>query len=426
MEKILPSFHKIEEGEKVALVDPSSKVCLKVSQRIADNLENQEVQEAIYPIWEQQVCFNKQFAEAHERINTVYLMVTRKCNMNCEFCAISANDKIQLDQEIQLEDIETRVVPFFQKYKPHKLIITGGEPLIKKKIVEIVRVLSQGISCPIILQSNGVAVNPFLINSLRDYISEIEFSTKHMFESKGKVKELIEHIDLCQKNNIKVVLSFIYEKNKLQDLYRMIDIAADYDLDLVFNVISPMGRAKENSYILTEVEQIDMNLKIAEYILRRGYESKKMCNGLFRRIQIRDSCGGYGHIMAVFPEGNIYMCQCMENDEVCMGNIISDAPERIIDNWEKLLQSQRIKQKFCVDDKEVCRKCNYRYVCGGKCTATESNVNNNRCIFRKAMLNYMLFHYNSKADKISNIRDYIKYMVKIKEQIENIYSTLEY
>lgn len=410
MAKRIPNFIKITEGEKVALVDPISKVCLGVSKRVADNIDTKEVQEKIYPVWEQQARFMKQFEEVHEKINTVYLMVTRKCNMNCEFCAINANDKIQLDKEFRVDDIEKRVIPFFQKYKPHKLIITGGEPLIKDNIIDITRSLRKGLSCPITLQSNGLAVTPSLINKLGTYINEIDFSTKHMFESEEKEKELIEHIRICQTNGIKVVLSFIYEKANLKDLYKLIDMAAEYDIDVIFNVISSVGRAKENSNILTELERIDMNLKIAEYILKKGYENKKLSNGFFQRIQVRDSCGGYGHVMAIFPEGNIYMCQCMENDEVCMGNIKVDDPETIIRNLERLLQEQKIKEKFCADSKELCKECEYRYVCGGKCLATDDIEESNECVFIKATLNYMLFHYKYRSDKKSNLEEYIRYM----------------
>lgn len=411
MGKRLPSFIKITEGEKVALIDSINKVCLGVSKRIADNLEDRAVQEKIYPIWKQQACCMRRIEDMRGRINTAYLMVTRKCNMNCEFCAINANDDIHLDKEIRLEHIKKNVIPFLKKCKPHKLIITGGEPLIKENIIEIVQELSQELSCPITLQSNGLAADTSLINRLSSYITEIDFSTRHMFESEERQRELMEHINMSLKNGIKVVLSFIYEKRNINDLYKLINIAAEYDLDVLFNVVSSVGRAKDYSNILTELEHIDMNIKIAEYILRMGYEDTKMCNGFFQRIQVRDSCGGYGRVVAIFPEGNIYMCQCMENAEVCMGNINVDAPETIMNTLDQLLYDQKIKERFCVDYKEVCKNCEYRYICGGKCVA--KGETGNGCYLIKSLLNFMLFHYNYKDDKKRNLECYIRYMNSI-------------
>ena len=65
----------------------------------------------------------------------------------------------------------------------------------------------------------------------------------------------------------------------------------------------------DNSEILTDTERIDMNLKILNYMLGKGYENKKIARGFHQRIQVRDSCGGYGKVMAIYPEGDIYMCQ---------------------------------------------------------------------------------------------------------------------
>ena len=214
MESKMNEFIKITEGEKVALIDPVGKVCLGVSKRFADNLDKPEFQEKLFPVWKQQTEFIKEIENNHEKINTVYLMVTRKCNMNCDFCAISANDKLRPEKEFKLEDIQNKVIPFFQKNKPHKMILTGGEPLIKDQIVEIAKALRNGLTCPITLQSNGLAITKELTEQLKGYIDEIDFSTMHMFGTPEKEQQLINHIEMCQQAGIKVVLSFIYERKK--------------------------------------------------------------------------------------------------------------------------------------------------------------------------------------------------------------------
>ena len=152
------------------------------------------------------------------------------------------------------------------------------------------------------------------------------------------------------------ILSFIYEKTNEVDLYRLIDIAAKYDIDVLFNIVSSVGRAKENSEILTDMEHLDMNLKIVKYILKQGYENKKIGGAFYQRIQVRNSCGGYGKVMAIFPEGDIYMCQCMEQNQVRMGNILSDEPQKILQELENLLKKDEIKRLFCAEHKEICKE----------------------------------------------------------------------
>ena len=417
MESKMNEFIKITEGEKVALIDPVGKVCLGVSKRFADNLDKPDFQEKLFPVWKQQTEFIKEIENNHEKINTVYLMVTRKCNMNCDFCAISANDKLRPEKEFKLEDIQNKVIPFFQKNKPHKMILTGGEPLIKDQIVEIAKALRNGLTCPITLQSNGLAITKELTEQLKGYIDEIDFSTMHMFGTPEKEQQLIKHIEMCQKAGIKVVLSFIYEKTNEDDLYRLIDIAAKYDIDVLFNIVSSVGRAKENSEILTDMEHLDMNLKIAKYILKQGYENKKIGGAFYQRIQVRNSCGGYGKVMAIFPEGDIYMCQCMEQNQVRMGNILADEPQKILQELENLLKKDEIKRLFCAEYKEICKECDYRYICGGRCMASEEPYDY-RCIFLKAVLNYVLFYYDSKGNRRKNLEIYIEYMEEVKRKWE--------
>ena len=144
----LPEFAEIRYKDRVALIDPKNKVCLGVSRKIADNLESENVYNVLYPIWKEQVAFQKEVESLHEKINTAYLLVTQQCNMNCSFCAIEASSDGHFDQEITIEDIERKIVPFFQECCPHKVIVTGGEPLIKDSICEIIEVLHEGVKCP--------------------------------------------------------------------------------------------------------------------------------------------------------------------------------------------------------------------------------------------------------------------------------------
>lgn len=251
--------------------------------------------------------------------------------------------------------------------------------------------------------------NSYMVNF--DYVEGVK---KDSVLIKDKVQKL-KTIEMCQQAGIKVVLSFIYEKTNERELYRLIDIAAKYDVDVLFNIVSSVGRAKENSEILTDMEHLDMNLKIAKYILKQGYENKKIGGAFYQRIQVRNSCGGYGKVMAIFPEGDIYMCQCMEQNQVRMGNILSDEPQKILQELENLLEKDEIKRLFCAEYKEICKECDYRYICGGRCMASEEPYDY-RCIFLKAVLNYVLFYYNSKENRRKNLEIYIEYMEEVKRK----------
>ena len=245
-----------------------------------------------------------------------------------------------------------------------------------------------------------------------------ELDINSYWENTGYVMQRTQFFNDTVRRNMGLLhITFIYEKTNEMDLYRLIDIAAKYDIDVLFNIVSSVGRAKENSEILTDMEHLDMNLKIVKYILNQGYEDKKIGGAFYQRVQVRNSCGGYGKVMAIFPEGDIYMCQCMEQNQVRMGNILSDEPQKILQELENLLKKDEIKRLFCAEYKEICKECDYRYICGGHCLASEEPYDY-RCIFLKAVLNYVLFYYDSKANRRKNLEIYIEYMEEVKRRWE--------
>lgn len=413
----LPDFAKIWKEDRVALIDPDTRVCIGVSRRIAENLDKVEIQEKIYPIWKQQVELQKRIEEQREKINTAYLLVTRQCNMNCDFCAINANRKMHLEKEFKIDDIKKKVVPFFQECCPHKLIVTGGEPLIKDKIIEMVKILRDGLRCPITLQSNGLTIDEEMVGGLEGNITEIDFSTKHMFETHKKENQLRDHIEMCQEAGIHVVLTFIYDKKNKSDLYKIIDIAAEYNTRLLINIVAPVGKAKENQELLTNEDSIEMNLDIARYIYENGYEEKPLFELTEQMIQVKTSCGGYGKVMAIFPEGDIYMCQCLEEESYRVGNILEESPGQIDSKMEEMLEKEVIKSTFCVDKKPICNTCDYRYLCTGKCQASP-NQDDYTCYYIKGVLDYQLFYKKQNSSHKEALIDYISFLEKLLTNIQ--------
>lgn len=223
----LPDFTIIRCDDKAALVDPESKVCLIVSKRIADTLNLKETNDKIYPIWSKQAEFQRKIDAKREKINTLYLMVTRQCNMNCDFCAINANQNMKINKEFTLESVNERIIPFLSYISPHKVVITGGEPFVKKDIVDIVGNIRKKVKCPIILQSNGLAVDETKLEFLSSQINEINFSTKHI---SGKMLSRMNdnEITIFRRRNI----GFIFQNyNLLPSLSVYENIVLPVELD---------------------------------------------------------------------------------------------------------------------------------------------------------------------------------------------------
>ena len=113
-------------------------------------------------------------------------------------------------------------------------------------------------------------------------------------------------------------------------------------------------------------------------------------------------------MLAIFPEGNIYMCQCLEDDTYRLGNVLYDEVETIENNLCDKMGERVIQKTFCVDDKDICNKCEYRYFCTGKCP-TSVDKDDYTCYFVKKMIDYQLFYKKMGTPK-KVLEEYITYM----------------
>ncbi|MCP8307973.1 MAG: GTP 3',8-cyclase MoaA [archaeon] len=89
------------------------------------------------------------------------ISVTSKCNLNCIFCHKEGNDV--LEDKLTPEIIE-EIVRIATSYGVRKVKITGGEPLIRKDIVEIVNRVAS-VQC---IQELSMVTNASLLEPLAE------------------------------------------------------------------------------------------------------------------------------------------------------------------------------------------------------------------------------------------------------------------
>ena len=81
-------------------------------------------------------------------------------------------------------------------------------------------------------------------------------------------------------------------------------------------------------------------------------------------ISFRTSCGAGKNMISIDALGDVYPCNIMQNSEYRLGNIFEK-------DLEDMLKSP-INRRFCdstVEEIPGCKKCEYKYFCGGGCKA---------------------------------------------------------
>ncbi len=407
-------FQTFEFGEKVIIVDTTDRSCIGVNKNrfYEADLENKD------SILGKSLNKKKILSSNHnlDRVNTIYLLVTNKCNLSCEFCSVRADKhSINAADSIRLDDFKRQVFPLLQELNPRRLIITGGEPLMNEDIISIAKMVREKIpNIYIMVQSNGFLIRDNkVLELLSRNIDSIEISSSHY----GDLKKLAEKIDIIQKKNSKVAISYLSDGN-VEKLYRIIDFVVEKNVGFLLNFVSPLGSAIDNKVkILSYQERVDVFKKLAEYILEKKYFNNNLLELFRQRIIARTSCNALGKMLAIYPNGKCYICHSLENDEFCIGNCRENGADVLLNNLDHKIRENKVRDLMDVDYKNICKDCKLKYLCGGICGAIKYNHTDtiDICRLQKFFLAYnLLVDQPEKGDEY-NLHNFIELCDKKEE-----------
>ena len=82
------------------------------------------------------------FDRFNRNVNYLRISVTDRCNLRCRYCMPEAGIKLMSHKEILSYEEIVSFTAFAASYGISKVRLTGGEPLIRKGIVKLVRMIS--------------------------------------------------------------------------------------------------------------------------------------------------------------------------------------------------------------------------------------------------------------------------------------------
>ncbi|MDK2826481.1 MAG: hypothetical protein PWQ44_1661 [Methanolobus sp.] len=211
--------------------------------------------------------------------------VTYRCNGNCSYCQWSTNQKVRLDDEpdsnilIPNKTIESLGV--------ERVVLSGGEPLIRNDLEEIISYYAQTDVKSIILITNGLILTEERLDSLLSAgLTGITFSLDGIsdrvaFEARGLSKE--QH-DLVLNNiskvlqrrklddNIEIGINTVISKANLDSeiMSKLVDFCNSHSVDcLKFNPLFDDGFVSKNApWILLDEKDASQMIHIGEMVVR--------------------------------------------------------------------------------------------------------------------------------------------------------------
>lgn len=162
------------------------------------------------------------FDQFNRRINYLRISVTDRCNLRCTYCMPEEGIQHMPHSQILTFEEIIEIVKYAVKNGFDKIRLTGGEPLVRKGIVELVRMLSaiEGIN-DLSMTTNGTLLKHFAKPLFEAGLKRINVSLDTLNPDRyksitriGSLRDVLEGLDEAQRvgfNPIK--LNCVVEKN---------------------------------------------------------------------------------------------------------------------------------------------------------------------------------------------------------------------
>ena len=330
----------------------------------------------------------------------INLMITGKCNLNCLHC-FNAKDNDRLNTEWKYEDI-LKLLDESKELGVHAFTITGGEPLVHKDFLNIIKAIYERDMFVFELNTNGILITQNMLDEFKKIgcypLIKISFDGvgyhNWMRQNPKAEEKTIEAIKLCIINGFKVkVQTQVHKKNVdvMMDTAKLLNSLGVYEMRIIRTTEVPRWEQNSSDSSLPINEYYDKMLEFAKEYINSGYQTlvdiwqfiriypktksysivpiacKK--NDFNTRIPM---CKGNRGMIAISSSGEVVPCMQMSGylmeKGISIANAHSNTLKEIINNSEytnyamATLFSQIIRNNKCSN-------CKYYKACTGGCPA---------------------------------------------------------
>lgn len=183
-------------------------------------------------------------------ISYLRISVTDKCNLKCFYCRPDNMEFIPHDEILRYEEI-AKLVKAMTKYGLKKVRITGGEPLVRPQIENLVSLLK---SIPQIedigMTTNGITLSYHAEKLRKAGLNRLNISIDSLKPdlfykiTKGRLEDVLEGIRVSKKlgfDPIKINAVVIKGLNEDEAL-DFVEFAIDYGVEVRFIEMMPLGQ----------------------------------------------------------------------------------------------------------------------------------------------------------------------------------------
>jgi len=219
------------------------------------------------------------------KISYVRVSVTDRCDFRCTYCMSEDMEFLPKKDVLSLEELD-RLCSTFIDLGVKKLRITGGEPLVRKNIMQLFsnlgKKLGHGLE-ELTLTTNGSQLDRYAKDLFDNGVRRINVSLDSLEKNKfkkitriGDLDKVINGIMVAKKAGLKIKINTVALKEiNDNEILNLVNWCGENKFSLTFIEVMPMGAIGEkraDQYMpLTEVKSlIQTKYSITEDSLRTG------------------------------------------------------------------------------------------------------------------------------------------------------------
>lgn len=274
---------------------------------------------------------NTQSKKVNYDKKVMYIEITNLCNLRCSHCYNNSNSDLKT-REISEKMIESLLLSNFPS-KQANVILSGGEPLLHTKFVNILRLLRK-YSANIYIYTNGIFIMKY-IKELQECGANITFSLDGADEEsndpvrgEGTFKSTLTAIEDTLKSGIsseKIAISFTIHKYNVDRVFDMLCLAENLSVKKVFvNAVSALGRNNDEKLSL----QVEDLVNLWKCLLKYSKNSSMFIDSdmfwkaeyIKKNIPIPQDCSMCSNVR-ISVDGDVYPCPQFNDKNILNQNI---------------------------------------------------------------------------------------------------------
>ncbi|MEW6605970.1 MAG: radical SAM protein [bacterium] len=327
----------------------------------------------------------------------VMILLTERCNLSCRHCIISSSPTKSRKDELSTEELK-RILLELDKGGLLNLILSGGEPLIRNDIWEILLFASR-LRFSLSLLTNGILLSLPQIEVLSEIAKRkgrgfwvnisLDGSTPESHARlRGKERifnRTLQNLKLLVKNNIQCSTETILHQKNKDEIESIIKICFELGVKIV--TLHPASlsrkRVKEKDLYMTLDEIMEIGYKIEKLkekysnygkinfdlyhyfftqpSVRMKKEQEEQKDNSIKRIKLPQNCCSAGmYSMVISAKGKVYPCDEVYGLQMFeMGDVRKSI---LIEIWHNE-KWNIFRGGWKREDVKVCNKCMYNESC---------------------------------------------------------------